>query len=480
MPSLLDQPFVFVDLETTGANAQRDRITEVGIVEWDGNTATEWSSLVNPETTIPPFITRLTGISDAMVADAPVFATLAPDLLARLQGRVFVAHNARFDYGFLRNEFKRAGLDFKSRVVCTVKLSKKLFPGEYKHNLDAVSERNGLVVSGERHRALTDAQLIYQFLVKMKAERPRDELDAALEGISRQPSLPPGLDPDVLDDIPDSHGVYLFYGENDLPLYIGKSNNLKKRVLSHFAADTRAHKEMRISQQITRIDWIDTAGELGALLLEARLIKEQQPTHNQRLRRNTDLCAWRYQPNADGSAQPELVYGRDLDFGRQNDLFGLYTSQREATNTLRKLAEVNKLCMVALGLERASRRAGTPCFGMQIGKCRGACVGKEPLLTHQARACAVLARLKLASWPYRGMIAVKEVNAASTGADIHLIDHWCHLGTVRSEAELAELIEHPPKPVFDLDTYKLLTKHLKPGPELEIIALGGPDGAQGL
>lgn len=471
MPALLDQPFLFVDLETTGANAQRDRITEIGVVAWDGETAEEWSTLVNPETTIPPFISQLTGISDAMVANAPTFAELAVNLHERLSGPVFVAHNARFDYGFLKNEFKRVGLDFRARVVCTVKLSKKLFPREYKHNLDAVSARNGLTAEGDRHRALTDARLIYQFLCKLKAEMPADSLNAVLDDISRQPSLPAGLDAEVLDGIPDGHGVYLFYGENDLPLYVGKSNTLKKRVLAHFAADVRANKEMRISQQITRIDWLSTAGEMGALLTEARLIKQLQPIHNQRLRRNTDLCAWQYEPNADGTAAPFLVYARDLDFGRQSNLFGLYTSQREATNTLRKIAEANKLCMVRLGLERASRRAATPCFGMQIGKCRGACVGKEPLLTHQARVCAILAKLKLASWPYGGMVVIKEINPASAATDWHLVDHWCHLGTVSSESALEALLAEQPKPVFDLDSYKIISKQIRSGQGVEVLTL---------
>ncbi|GAB3264629.1 exonuclease domain-containing protein [Chitinimonas naiadis] len=472
MTSLLDRPFVFVDLETTGANAQRDRITEVGIVTWDGEQASEWSSLVNPETPIPPFISQLTGITDAMVETAPLFSSLATELLTRLEGYVFVAHNARFDYGFLRNEFKRLGLDFKARVVCTVKLSKRLFPGEYKHNLDAVAARNGLVVAGERHRALTDAQLIYQFLVKLKREYSREELDAALEGISRQPILPAGLDAETLDDIPDGHGVYLLYGEDDRPLYVARSDNLKKRVSSYFSASSRVQKEMRLGQQTRRIDWVSTAGELGALLTEARLIRSLQPLHNPQQRTEPELCAWRYEPNEDGSAQPELVYARDLHFGRQNNLYGLYGGQKEATNTLRKIAEANKLCMTALGLERASRRAGTPCFGMQVGKCRGACVGKEPMLTHQARACAVLAKLKLSPWPYGGVIVVRERSDASVASDLHVFDHWCHLGTVASDADLQALLTSPAEPVFDVDIYKILNKQLRSGTGLKIMSVG--------
>lgn len=473
MPDLLDQPLIFVDLETTGANAQRDRITEVGLVEWDGERMTEWSCLVNPQTAIPPFISQLTGISDAMVAEAPTFAQLAEPLLAQLEGRVFVAHNARFDYGFLKNEFQRAGLNFRARVVCTVKLSKKLFPGEYKHNLDAVSARNGLVAEGERHRALTDARLIYQFMVKLKRELPAEQLNAVLEEISRQASLPAGVDPEVIESMPDGHGVYLFYGDSDTSLYVGRSSNLKRSVLAHFSGDGRASKALRFHHQITRIDWISTAGELGALLMEARLLKQLQPLHNPKQRCDEQLCAWRYEPNAEGSAKLELVYAHELDFGRQTNLFGLYGNEREASNTLRKIAEANKLCMMALGLERTSRRTGTPCFGMQIGKCRGACVNKEPMLTHQARACAVLAKLKLNSWPYGGPILVKEQAESSAAVDLHLIDHWRHLGTVNCEEDLPELLEQVGQMPFDLDSYKILNKHLRSLPGLAIVRLPG-------
>ncbi|HEY9104335.1 3'-5' exonuclease family protein [Chitinimonas sp.] len=471
MTSLLERPFVFVDLETTGANAQRDRITEVGIVHWDGENASEWSSLVNPETAIPPFISQLTGITDQMVADAPVFAALAPALLAQLEGRVFVAHNARFDYGFLRNEFRRVGLDFKARVLCTVKLSKRLFPGEYKHNLDAVAARNGLVANGERHRALTDAQLIHQFLVKLKGELTREALEEALEGISRQANMPAGLEPEILDDMPEGHGVYLLYGEGDQPLFVGRSDNLKRRVTALFAGTTRAAKEARMAQLVRRLDWISTAGELGASLLETELLQRLQPSQNSKAQSQAELCAWRYEPNADGTAQPELVYARDLPFGRQRNLYGLYGSGKEALNTLRKIAEANKLCMMALGLERASRRAGTPCFGMQIGKCRGACVGKEPLLTHQARVCAIFAKLKLAPWPYGGPIVVREQGEASVAADLHLIDHWCHLGSVSSEADLQTLLAEPAEPVFDADVYRILQKQLRSGGALKILSV---------
>ncbi|MBV8657951.1 MAG: ethanolamine utilization protein [Burkholderiales bacterium] len=477
MTSLLDQPFVFVDLETTGANAQRDRITEVGVVEWDGETATEWSALVNPGTPIPAFISRLTGITDAMVANAPPFAELAAPLMARLAGKVFVAHNARFDYGFLKHEFQRAGLDFRARVVCTVKLSKKLFPKEYKHNLDAVSARNELTVDGDRHRALTDARLIYLFLKKMRAERDADELAQLLDEISRPASLPQGVDAEQVESMPDSFGVYMLFDETGAALQVGHGSNVKKQLLALFAADQKKSNDRQLGHKVKRIDWISTAGELGALLTEARLLRELAPKHNAARQKTEELCSWHFEPNQDGSASPMLMYAHEPDFGRRGGQYGLYGTSREATHTLRKIAEANKLCLVALGLERSGRRPGSPCGNMQIGKCRGACVGKEPALTHQARLCAVLGKFALRTWPYRGRVALREQNEVSSAVDLHVFENWRYLGTARDEAELAGFAEQSTLPEFDADIYRILTRYLTAHPHPTLMPLDRPPAA---
>jgi DNA polymerase-3 subunit epsilon len=161
---VLDQPLVFLDVETTGTNAVYDRITEVGLVELErGRVVSEWSALVNPGVRIPSVIQAMTGITDDMVALAPAFEELAPQLLARLEGKLLVAHNARFDYGFLRNEFRRAGHRYTSRVLCTVKLSRKLYPQESRHGLDALMARYGIECDA-RHRALGDARVLWELV----------------------------------------------------------------------------------------------------------------------------------------------------------------------------------------------------------------------------------------------------------------------------------------------------------------------------
>ncbi len=177
---MLRQPLVILDLETTGMLAAEERITEIGLIEVDnGAFVDSWSQLVNPEKNIPPFIESITGISDAMVRHAPTFAELAPALYARLQGKLLVAHNARFDYGFLRSEFERVYLDYEARVLCTVKLSRKLYPEQRRHNLDSLIQRHELSCSA-RHRALGDAEVLWQFLQKIQVELDAERITAAL------------------------------------------------------------------------------------------------------------------------------------------------------------------------------------------------------------------------------------------------------------------------------------------------------------
>ena len=288
---LLDAPLAIVDLETTGAHPAHDRVTEIAVIEVDGGeVAGEWSTLVNPGTGIPPAIQALTGITNDMVADAPGFGSLAAQLHERLEGRVLVAHNARFDYGFLKQEFERAGLAYRARTLCTVQLSRRLYPEHARHNLDSVMQRHGIECKA-RHRALGDADAVWQFLRVAAAEHGEQVVAVAARQVAKQASLPAHLDRAMVDAIPEAPGVYLFYGEGTAPLYVGKSVAMRTRVLQHFADDLRSARQLQLAREVRRIEWRRTAGELGALLLEARLVKELLPAFNRQLRRAAALAA---------------------------------------------------------------------------------------------------------------------------------------------------------------------------------------------
>jgi DNA polymerase-3 subunit epsilon len=463
---VLDQHLVFLDLETTGTTATHDRVTEIGLVAVDGGRPVgEWSTLVNPGVSIPPMIQALTGITNEMVKLAPTFAEVSRELLRRIDGKLLVAHNARFDYGFLRNEFQRAGIRYSSRVLCTVRLSRKLFPQHARHNLDALMARHGIGCDA-RHRALGDARVLWQLVQGWQRELDAATVSAAAAELVNTPTVPAGLSGNVFDDIPEAPGVYLFYGENGIALYVGKSINLRTRVMSHFSGDHRVNKDMKIAREVVRIDWIQTAGELGALIEEARVVKQLAPVYNRRLRRSAELCSWYWRIDRADDV-PQLLFARDLDIAQFGDLHGLFRSRASAIEALREIAAANELCSILLGLEK---RKG-PCFAHQIKRCRGACVGKESRGSHTLRLAQAFAAMRMQPWPFRGRVGVRESVPDGEKSELIVLDRWCYLGTARSEHELHELKDSPSRPVFDVDTYKILTRFFNRRRNCEVIEL---------
>jgi DNA polymerase-3 subunit epsilon len=452
--------FAFVDLETTGTRAAADRITEIGVVRVDGALGdaaarvSEWSTLVDPEVPIPPAIQVLTGITDAMVASAPAFSRIAPDLLSMLAGCVFVAHNAPFDYGFLKHAFARIGASFSARVLCTVRLSRRLFPDAQGHGLDALIARHALE-GADRHRALGDARAIHAFVQTVYREEPRERVDAAIARILRTPSLPPQLPLDAIEALPEAPGVYVFYGDDPLPLYVGKSVNLRERVGAHFSQDWRSETDLRLSREIRRIEHERTAGELGALLRESVLIKSRLPAHNRALRRKAEggIAEW-----TDGA--PRFVHAAGIEPARLSGAYGPFASRASMRAALRELAAEHRLCALRLGVEH---RAPGPCFARQLRRCRGVCVGEETPEAHDARVATALARLAIPRWPLAGAAWVRERSPGGECVDVHLIRDWCWLGTARNEGELAALAEAPQRPEFDLDVTRLLLRRYRAG-----------------
>jgi DNA polymerase-3 subunit epsilon len=452
---LLGAPLAVVDLETTGTDPASDRVTEIAVIEIEGfEVVSEWSTLVNPRLSIPAPIQALTGITHEMVSAAPSFQELAGPLYERLAGRVFVAHNARFDYGFLRREFDRVGMKFQAKTLCTVRLSRRLYPLEARHDLDSMIARHGFACRA-RHRALGDADVLWQFLRHAAGEHGEEVLATAARQVARQPALPPQLDRAAVDAIPEAPGVYVFYGEGNAVLYVGKSNAMRTRVLAHFSNGIRSEPALRLAREVRRIDWQRTAGELGALLREARLVKELGPQYNRQLRETGALCGFILEAGA-----LRLAESAELDADALGGVNGLFRSRRAAMQALRALADEHRLCLQSLGVE--ARRGGA-CFRHQIGRCAGACAGRESIQLHYARTAAALARFRAPAWPYRGPVGIVEHDAAREATDVHVVDRWCLLGTAACDAEVAELLEQSRSPRFDYDDYRILERHLARG-----------------
>ena len=461
--------WAFVDVETTGASPLRERVTEVGVVavETDGyaQRVTEWSSLVNPGVPIPPEIQWLTGISNEMVREAPRFAELAETLYDLLADAIFVAHNARFDYGFLKAEFARAGYDWRAPTLCTVRLSRHLYPDRGPHSLDAIVARFGL--EGEvRHRALGDARVLWRLLQRLRQRHGEAELDAAVRRLLARPSTPPALPPGELDAIPHAPGVYCFYGAHAHPIYIGKSVDLKARVLAHFGNDHASGADLRLSQEVSRIEWETTAGEIGASLREAQLIKTRLPAHNVALRRRRDQAL----VALDEDGRPHLKLAAAVPLAALHEHYGPFSSRASARRWLQELAAAHGLCLKAMRLEGRARRDApdAPCFNYQIRRCRGACVGAEPAAEHAARLRALLEPRRLPGWPHAGAVAVRERDVAAAREDLHVFDRWCWLGTVSTAAAAAELAAVAPRQ-FDADFYRIARRALDSGTALPVV-----------
>ncbi|MBN3723754.1 exonuclease domain-containing protein [Burkholderia sp. Ac-20379] len=278
---VIDAPLVFVDLETTGGSAADHRITEVGVVEVGPDGVSTWTSLIDPRQPIPAFIQQLTGITDEMVRGAPTFASIAAELYARLDGKLFIAHNASFDRGFLRAEFERAGLAFNPDMLCTVRLSRALFPREARHGLDALIERHALVPNA-RHRALADADLVWQFWQRLPALVPAGRLAEQIDQATRRYRLGGNLTEDDLERAPAGCGAYALFGEDDAPLFIGRSVRVRNRLRALLTGERRSAKERKLAEQVRRIAWRETRGELGAMLAEAAWIAELKPPLNRK------------------------------------------------------------------------------------------------------------------------------------------------------------------------------------------------------
>jgi len=457
------EPLIFVDLETTGANFANDRIIEIGVVEVTADEVNEWSSLVDPGRPVPPFITGLTGIDTAMVASAPRFEQLATPLLERLRGRLFVAHNARFDYGFLKHEFKRLGIDFRATSLCTVKLSRKLFPGHHRHSLDTLVGRYDIVVA-DRHRALADARVLWELWQRWHEMMPADAIWQAVDLITGRPELPPQLDPAEVDDLPEAPGAYALFDKEGELLLAKRSTNIRQQVFAHFSP---AKRDTALVRDAFRIEWREAAGELGARLKEIELTSA--------IRRPQDeLCAWQLVLRGEGDFRPTLVFARDTDFAGTENLFGLYQNRREAVHALRRVAEAHRLCHNQIGL--GTGKEGEACVAYKQKICRGACIGKEPVSLHSARLMAALAKYRIHPWPYPGPIALVERDEFGMREDLHVVDAWRYLGTAHDESTLHSILENRTGATstdFDADIYRIVGKYLRDG-KIKVVPLIHP------
>lgn len=364
--------YSIVDIETTGHSS---KITEISIFVFDGEKIVdEYTTLVNPECIIPPFITNLTGITNAMVGNAPKFFEIAKKVNQITQDTIFVAHNVNFDYNIIQKEFKDLGFDFKRKKLCTVRLSRKLIPGLKSYSLGALCTTQNIEIK-DRHRAKGDAEattILFEKLLKLDDNQV--VFNSFLNPKSKQATLPPLLPKKIVDELSTKTGVYYFKNSNDEVIYVGKANNIKQRVTSHFY--DKARKEVTMCLETSNITYTETGSELLALLLESSEIKKIYPKFNRAQRRNNEsIGLFSYE---DRNGITHLAFNRLKLVSKP--LMKFYNTV-DCRTFLEKLCEEFELCPKYCHLQSNV----SSCFHYQLKKCKGICREEETVANYNKR-----------------------------------------------------------------------------------------------
>ncbi len=368
--------YAIVDIETTGGYAENHRITEVAIYHHDGIQVTDtFHTLINPGRNIPYYITGLTGITTEMVLDSPAFEEVAEEIFKKLDGKVFVAHNAHFDYSFLKKEFEQAGINFQSKKLCTVRLSRKIIPGLRSYSLGSLAESLGIVISN-RHRAGGDAAATVKIFDQLLRRDHDGYILKALKRNSGDTILPPNLPKEDFDRLPALPGVYYFHNNRGNIIYVGKAINIKKRITGHFTGDAREWSRSKIRNEIHHISFELTGNELIALILESQEIRRLWPKYNQSQKFRVE--EWGIFDYEDRNGY--LRFSVNVVTKGSRPLIR-FSTKGEAWNFLWEKVRDFELCPKLSGLQIAKGL----CFDYQSGGCNGACMGIETVKKYNRR-----------------------------------------------------------------------------------------------
>lgn len=445
--------YAVLDIETTGGNARSEKITEIAIFIHDGEKVIkEFSSLINPEKTIPPFISRLTGISDEMVASAPKFYEVAKDIVELTNGKTIVAHNVQFDYGFMREEFRSLGFSFHRCTLCTVKLARKIIPGHRSYSLGNICSLLG-ISNDARHRAAGDALATVKLFDLLLSKDSHGFIQKSINNDPALMKLPPNLNREDVNRLPEETGVYYFHNEKGNIIYIGKSKNIRKRALSHFA-EKDSPKSLSMKTEICSITYELTGSELVALLLESDEIKKHKPRFN-RMQRES-YYQWGIFKTVNEDGYITLRTAR-LKSGEEEPLITVRNAE-EAGEIL--AAQVNKynLCQKLCGLYDIKYA----CFRYHVRECKGACIGKENPEAYNKRVIQLIRR-----WRYENQnFFILGEGRGKNEQSVVAVENGRYIGFGYVEADMPvtthdELRQYIKKYVDNRDVQRIIQRHLQ-------------------
>lgn len=373
--------YAIIDIESTGGNPLADRIMEVAIFVYDGEEVVEkFESLINPEVEIPPFISRLTGISNKMVANAPTFSQIADIIDAMTRHAVFVAHNVQFDYAYIKAEFKRLNKAFQRPKLCTVKLSRQLLPGKASYSLGKLCRELQIHLEG-RHRAAGDAAATVElFKILQQQDIHTGIIKQSINDAQVFNHLPEGLAPETLENLPEEIGVFFFLNAHQEVIFVGKSDDISRRVLQHFS--NTGSRALQMTNQVRHVTYEETGNELIAAIIEHLTIQQHRPIFNHN-RRTTSFrygiyasyneqgyCELEIRKIVPNSPPPVLAFARE----------------DEAHQGLRTRIQQYRLCPKLCNKEQTSGA----CSLVRTAQCKGACAGQESAMQYNQRIANAL------------------------------------------------------------------------------------------
>lgn len=366
--------FAIVDIETTGT-IHDGKITEIAIIIHDGTKEIErFTTLLNPQRKIDRYVVKLTGITDQMVADAPLFAEHADRIMEMTKDRVFVAHNVSFDYGFLKKEFGALNMEFKREMLDTIDICRRIIPGLPSYSLGKLCASLGIEMDSH-HRALDDTAATATLFARLFQKDPTTVF-SRIKPDMPDVRIPPNLPASELEKVPTGAGVYYFYDGDDEILYVGKSINIKKRVLSHFHPKEKK-KWAELWKAVHSISYEETGSELVALLLESQEIKKLQPPINSAQKR--PFFPYGVYESTDENGYINLALKRKKKL--EGEPLVEIRSYFEGKRLLLRQAKKHELCQCLLGLHKIKGN----CFQYQIKNCKGTKMGLETAEEYNAR-----------------------------------------------------------------------------------------------
>ena len=373
--------FAIIDIETCGGkfDFRKGRIIEIAILIHDGLTVVdEFTTLLNPECYISTYFTNISGITNAMVDDAPKFYEVAKKILDITKDKIFVAHNVGFDYGFIKEEFASLGYSFKRDTLCTVRLSRKLIPGIKSYSLGNLCSYFG-IENEARHRAKGDAvatSKLFDLLMQIKSDHPQYKTKGLDELMVRRIDK---IKKYILDKLPEECGVYYFLDQDQNIIYIGKSKNMYQRALSHF--NSKEQKGRKMLNELYNVDFVKTGNELIALLLENEEIKNHKPKFNRLRKADSFSYCIDWEKDKQG-----IINFKLLPYESSSHALLLFTSYASARNCLNSMIDAYTLCVKFCGLTDAE----AVCFNHQIKKCNGICANEETAAVYNKRALEII------------------------------------------------------------------------------------------